>query len=266
MRRLSNGGGIHTVTLARASHLARATLYYEHRPGPHRRLHADEPRARGPIHRVAVAHASFGRRRVWSALRCKKGKFIMRRRVRRMLKEEGLPKKGHFSRLRLPETGHLAAPEPNQRRCACLTYVGTTEFGPVPLMVVVDTCTREILGHELLRSCGTRESLSEMDRAVLKPFPNTGSAPGSNLRIHGNAQFVAHRLQDCCRTMGILWTALRTRRPGGNGMTRSSNGHFKQDYLWTLERTSFLETRQVAECGVGDCNMQRHHSSLDYLT
>ncbi len=61
---LSNEGEVRTATLARVFHLARATRYYGPRPGPHRRLHVDKPRARDPVRRVAFDHPSFGYRRV----------------------------------------------------------------------------------------------------------------------------------------------------------------------------------------------------------
>ena len=62
--------------------------------------------------------------------------FINRKRVRRILREEGLQKEVHFPRPRLPETGNLSALEPNRRWSADLTYVDTIDLGPVPLMVV----------------------------------------------------------------------------------------------------------------------------------
>ena len=266
MKRLSNEGGVRTATLARVFHLARATLYYEPRPGPHRRLHADEPRARDHVRRVAFDHPSFGYRRVWSILRGREGMFINRKRVRRILREEGLQKEVHFPRPRLPETGNLSALEPNRRWYADLTYVDTIDLGPVPLMVAMDACTREVVGHELLRSCGAAEALSVVERAVLARFPKTGRAPGLTLKTDGGAQFVAHRFQEGCRTIGISLMATRKRRPEDNGMMESWNGHFKQDYLWIREPMTFLETRQVVDEGVVDYNTQRPHSSLEYLT
>ena len=81
MRGLPNEGAVRTATLARAFHVARATLYDQPRAHPHWLLRADEPRARGHVRRVALAHPSFGYRRVWSVLRCPEGRFINRKRV-----------------------------------------------------------------------------------------------------------------------------------------------------------------------------------------
>ncbi len=203
---------------------------------------------------------------VWSVLRGREGMFINRKRVRRILKEEGLQKEVRFPHPRLPETWNLSALEPNQRWYADLTYVDTTDLGGVPLMVVMDACPREVVGHELLCSCGAAEALSVVKRAVLARFPKTGRAPMLALKTDGGAQFVAHQFQDGCRTIGISLMATRKRRSEDNGMMESWSGHFKQDYLWIREPVTFRETRQVVDAGVVDYNTQRPHSSLEYLT
>jgi putative transposase len=144
--------------------------------------------------------------------------------------------------------------------------VGTTHLGGVPLMVVMDARPREVVDHELQRSCGAAEALSGVERAVLARFPKTGRVPMLALKTDGGAQFVAHRFQDGCRTIRISLMATRKRRPEDNGRMESWNGHFKQDYLGIREPVTFLETRQVVDAGVVDYNTQRPHSSLEDLT
>ena len=266
VRRLSKEGEVRPATLACAFHVARATLHYQPRAHPRRRLHYDEPRARGHVRRLALAYPSLGYRRVWSVLRCQEGVFNNRKRVRRILKEEGLKREAHFPRTRLPETGNLSALKPNQKWYADLTCVDTTDLGPCPRMVVMDACTREGVWHELLCSLGVAEASSVAERAVLARFPKTGRTPGLTLKTDGSIQFVAHRFQDGWRTIGILLMATRKRRSEDKGTTESWNMHLKLDHLWIREPTTFLETRQVADGGVVGYNTQRPHSSLDYLT
>ena len=127
-------------------------------PRPVHRLHRDESRARKLVKEVALDHPTFGYRKVWAHLRVLDGLFINRKRVRRILKEEGLQKEVHFPRPRLPETGSIAASKPNERWAADITYVDTTDLGPVPLLAVMDTCTREIVAYELVRSVGAAEA------------------------------------------------------------------------------------------------------------
>ena len=166
MKRLSNEGEVRTATLARAFHLTRVTLYHEPRPGSHRRLHADEPRARDRVRRVAFDHPSFGYRRVWSVLRGRERMFIHRKGVRRILKEEGLQKGVHSPRRRLPETGNPSALEPNQRWYADLTCVDTTDLGPVPLMVAMGACTRKFVGRS--HPCGLTRPAADPQPCLLR--------------------------------------------------------------------------------------------------
>ena len=186
--------------LAGMSHLG---TYYTPAPTPSCRLHRDEPKARALVRNVALDHPTFGYRKVWAHLRVLDGLFINRKRVRRILKEEGLQKEVHFPGPRLPETGSMAAEKPSERWATDLTYLDTTDQEPVPLMAVMDTCTREVVSLELMRSIGAAEALDIVERGILARFPKTGRAPGLVLNMDGGLQFVAHRFQDGMRMLGI---------------------------------------------------------------
>lgn len=218
------------------------------------------------VRRVAFDHPSFGYRRVWSVLRGQEGMFINRKRVRRILREEGLQKEVHSPRPRLRETGNLSAPEPDQRWYADLTYVDTTDLGPVPLMVVMDACTREVVGHELLRSGRGGGGAVGGGARRAGALPEDGASAGAHSKDGRRRPVRCPRFQEGCRTIGISLMATRKRRPEDNGMMESWNGHFKRDYLWIREPMTFLETRRVVDEGVVDYNTQRPHSSLEYLT
>ena len=59
-------------SLRRASRLTgitRSSLYYRPLPGPTRRPRADKSELRAAVRRVALAHPTFGSRRVWAVLR-----------------------------------------------------------------------------------------------------------------------------------------------------------------------------------------------------
>ncbi|MGI0130840.1 MAG: IS3 family transposase [Thermoplasmata archaeon] len=246
--------------------LSRRSLYYRPVAGPIHRHRADDRTMRARVRAAALAHPVFGYRRVWATLRARSAVAINIKRVRRILREESLMQPAHYPRPRLPETGRLVADHPNERWAADITYVMTTDAGPVPLIAVLDACTREVVGHELLRSCGAADALAMLSRAVMDRFPRTGAAPGLVLVTDGGSQFVAHHFQDGVRRLGIALHATRKRRPEDNGLIESWNGHFKHDYLWTREPDSFVATRQLIEESVKDYNEVRPHSSLNYRT
>ena len=114
-------------SLARAAQMtgiSRRALYYLPRPRvPHPR--PDEAKARASVRRVALRLVTYGHRRVWAMLR-REGWTINRKRVHRLMREEGLLRPAHFPRPRLPSTGVLEANRPNEKWYTDLTYVDTT--------------------------------------------------------------------------------------------------------------------------------------------
>ena len=250
---------------ARLTGLSRSTVYHSLHPGPIRRPRADEPTMRAAVRRVALTHPTFGSRRVWAVLRFEEDRRVSWKRVRRLLQVEGLQHERHFPRPRVPESGNLAAERPNERWYTDLTYIDTTDEGPVPLMSILDGCTREIVAYELFREGGAGDALSVVQRAVFERFPHTGRVPGTVLVSDGGPQFTAERFREGVRALGLAPRATRKKRPEDNGMIESFQGHFKHDYLWIREPGSFIETRVWVREGMAHYNTERPHSSLKYL-
>lgn len=246
--------------------IARSAIYYRAQSGPVHRPRADEPELRGAIRRVALRHPTFGSRRVWAVLRFEEERRVSWKRVRRLLKVEGPQHERHFPRPRVPESGNLTAARPNERWYTDLTYIDTRDEGPVPLMSILDGCTREVIAHELFRDCGANDALAVVQRAVFERFPETGRAPGTLLISDGGPQFTAERFREGARQLGLAPRSTRKRRPEDNGMIESFQGHFKHDYLWIREPGTFVETRVWVHEGMGDYNARRPHSSLGYLS
>ena len=259
-------GELRPTTATRLFHVSRASLYKPLRTGAVRRLRGDETRMRTLVRGVAEQHITSGYRRVWSVLRKKQGILVSRKRVRRIMKEEGLLREVHFPRPRLPATGNQAADEPNQRWMSDITYIDTTDRGPVGLIAVVDTCTRELLAWDLPLSCGAAETFQVVEQAVLARFPKTGKAVGVKLKTDGGAQYLANYFQDRARQLGLSLETRRKRRPEDGGIIESFNGHFKIDYVYTHEPMTYVETLRAMAGYARDYNEERPHSSLDYMT
>jgi putative transposase len=199
-------------------------------------------------------------------LRSEEDRRVSWKRVRRLLQVEGLQHERHFPRPRVPESGNLSAERPNERWYTDLTYIDTTDEGPVPLMSILDGCTREVVAFEVFRLCSASDALSVVQRATFDRFPTTGRAPGTLLITDGGPQFVAERFREGVRQLGLVPRATRKRRPEDNGMIESFQGHFKHDHLWIREPGSYVETRVWVREGMADYNTSRPHSSLKYLS
>jgi transposase InsO family protein len=245
--------------------LSRRALYLGSRASPVRRRRADESRILAAVRRAALARPSFGVRRVWAMLR-REGLRVNRKRVHRLMAAEGLLRPAHFPRPRLPPTGRLSAERPNERWYTDLTEVDTTDFGPCPLMAILDACTREVVHWEFLPTCGAAEAFSVVEGAVAKRFPRLLQAPGTVLVTDQGAQFIAKRFREGTRLLGLDLRWTRKKRPEDNGLQESFHGHLKQDYLWLREPESFYVTRKRIAEAIDDYNTERPHSSLGYLT
>jgi putative transposase len=196
---------------ARMTGISRRALYYLPRP---RVVHPrpDEAKARASVRRIAFGRVTYGHRRVWAMLR-REGWTINRKRVHRLMREEGLLRPAHFLRPRLPSTGVLEAARPNEKWYTDLTYIDTTDRGPCPLTSILDGCTREVLARSFLPNCGALEAVEVVQPAVAKEFPRTLRADGVVLRSDAGSQFIAHQFRESMKALGIQLEAIRKKRP-----------------------------------------------------
>ena len=244
---------------------ARSTLYYPRRLEPVHRPRSDESKVREQVRRVALAHPTFGVRRVWAVLR-REGRSINRKRVYRLIREEHLLREAHFPRPRKPSTGRLIAEQPNQVWSTDFTDILTTDRGVCHLMTIVDACTREVLAWEFLPNFGAREALTVVEQAVMREFPKTCRAEGVVLKTDCGSHFTARIFREGVRARGLELDMSRPQTPEDNGLQESFHGHFKADYLWPRETESYLETRVTLSTSIQDYGSNRPHSSLNYRT
>ncbi len=116
---------------------------------------------------------------------------------------EGPLRPANFPRPSLPPTGRLNAERPNEPWYTDLTEVDPTDFGPCPLMALLDACTREVVHWECCPTCGAAGAFSVVERAVAKPFPRPLQAPGTVLVTDRGAQFIAKRFRERAKLWGV---------------------------------------------------------------
>ncbi|MGI0129108.1 MAG: IS3 family transposase [Thermoplasmata archaeon] len=254
------------VRAARCAGIARRTLYYGPKEGPTVRPREDEPRVRRAIRRVALAHPTFGYRRVWAILRRRVGLEINRKRVRRLMKSEGLSRPAHLPRPRLPATGRLIAEVPNTRWYTDLTDVETSDRGTGLLMAILDGCTREVVSWEFFSQCTAADAVRVLEAAVAARFQTPRRPESLVLVTDQGSQFTARSFREAAVRFGVEHRMTRKRRPEDNGLQESFHGHLKADYLWLREPESFFATRVTVAAAIRDYNEERPHSSLDYQT
>lgn len=181
---------------------------------------------RQAVRQVGMVRPTFGHRRVWAMLR-REGRRVNHKRVHRVMKPEGLLKAAHFPRPRRISTDNLSAQRPNQKWSTDLTEILTTDRGVCHLMAVVDACTREVVAWDFFLSCGATEALTVIERAVRARYPSSGRAEGLILKTDGGSQFIAHRIREETRILGMRLETNRPHSPEDNGLQESFHGKLK---------------------------------------
>lgn len=245
--------------------MSRRGLYYTSPPTVRRPISPDDVRVRVAVREVSFENVTYGYRRVCLMLN-RHGIQVNHKRVRRLMREEGLLKAAHFPRPRLPSTGALIAQYPNEKWYTDITYIDTTDRGPCPLTSILDGCTRKVVAWSFLPACGAGEALDVLVDAVSKEFPKTLRADGLVIRADGGSQFVAQRYREGAKILGVTVEAIRKKRPEDNGMIESFHGKLKMDYIWINPPMTYVETREMLHGAIPHYNEERPHSSLGYLT
>ncbi len=175
-----------------------------------------------------------GHRKAWARLRFK-GIRTARRRVLRIMREEGLLAPTRLGRVRGPihHDGSIIPDAPNELWGTDATGTLTDE-GQATIFLVVDHCTAECIGLHAARP-GTRfEALEPLRHGVREHFGgfDQNVAVGLQLRHDHGSQFISHAYQEELRFLGIESSPAYVRQPEGNGCAERFIRTLKEQLLW----------------------------------
>lgn len=216
---------------------------------------------------------TYGAPRVHAELRLAKGIHVGRKRVARLMRELGL---AGAHRRRRPHTTirgeasaavpdlvgrDFAAPRPDRLWVADITYIRTEE-GFLYLAVVLDACTRRIVGWSMRRTLETEIVTSALDMALARRRPGPGLVHHSD---HGS-QYTSFAFGHRCREAGVAPSMGAVGSAYDNAMAESFFASLECELLVR----SHFQTREQARLAVFDYletwyNPRRRHSALDYL-
>jgi transposase InsO family protein len=215
----------------------------------------------------------YGRRRLTHALR-ERGHCINPKRVRRLMREEGLRgvRKGRFVP-RTTDSQHSRAIAANvlARRFSLdaqvsawvsdITYVPTRE-GWLYLAVIIALHTRQVLGYSLADQMPDELVLSALRNACHAQPP----APSTVFHSDRGSQYASDDFRDAIGALGMVTSMSRKGNCWDNAVAESFFATLKAE-----EITQPYESKQHAHRGVasyihGFYNCVRLHSSLRYLS
>ena len=152
--------------------------------------------------------------------------------------------------------------EPNQVWTADITYIPTTG-GWLYLAVVMDLCTRKILGWKLADHMRSQLVLEAFHQAL----GSTETPQSAIFHSDRGSQYGSKAFRDALEQAGFSQSMSARSNPYDNAWTESFFGTLKREMLQNGSFQCFQDAHtEIFEYINGYYNTHRKHSSLDYMS
>lgn len=214
----------------------------------------------------------YGSPRVHRALR-RQGRRVSRKRVEARMRALGLRSKRtkRFRRTTESDAAHAPSPNllnrqfakavPHEAWCADITFIWT-EQGWVYLALMIDLCTRSIVGWAVSERCDTELALRCLNRAVARHRPGPGLLHHSDRGSTYTAAAYRSRLRD----LGMIQSMSRRGNCWDNAVAESTIGSIKAELFDHVPVDIHSVQHQLFEYIESFYNRHRLHSTLEYVT
>ncbi len=264
----------HIATLARVFGVSASGFYARRRRPRSLRALADEVLGDMITTIHTESRGTYGAPRVQAELRLGQDVHVSRKRIARIMRQQGLQgvSRRRSVRTTVRDLAATSAPDlvrrdfqatrPNVLWVADITYVPTLE-GFLYLAAVLDVCTRRCVGWAMRNTLATELVTAALDMAILRQRPAAGLIHHSD---HGS-QYTSAVFGKRCQEAGIVPSMGRIGDAYDNAVAES---FFATLECELIDRDIF-RTREEARTKIFDFieafyNPRRRHSSLDYLS
>jgi len=215
-------------------------------------------------------HPLWRYRRIWAYMRYRDGIVIGKNRVFRLMKKHQLlVQKNH--RLRAKRTSTRPKPratQPNQYWGMDMTKIKLIGWGWVYVHLVLDWCTKEIIGTSISHTSNTNDWLDALNNAVSQRFPNgihlVSKKP--SLITDNGCQPTSTTFMKDCAILGIKQIFTTWNNPKGNADTERVFRTMKEDLVWPNEWHLPFQFANDFTTWVHNYNTDFPHQSLKYNT
>lgn len=253
--------GRRPAVVARVAGISRQAIY---RPLTRRPASAG-PGAGRPgddeIVEVAKANPTDGTRMVAALASRELGEAVNRKRAQRVMRAHGLlqPTRGTDRRRR---PGFFRVTRPDELWHMDMTKVWTAAHGWVYLHVIVDCCTREIVGWTLDLRTRSQEAMACVEAALLA----RGVQPGTlTIGTDNGSQFTSRDFRRHLSARGVAHRRGGYRDPESQAFIESWFGQFKKRCAWRAEWETIDHARREITTYI-DTYHHRPHSGIGYRT
>ena len=260
------------AAVCRALELPRSSVYERRSRQPSRRA---QDTALLDVEVTALHEESkqrYGSPRIHRALR-RQGRNVGRKRVEARMRALGLRSKRvkAFRRTTQANDAHAASPNllnrqfaratPHEAWCGDIAFI-RTEQGWTYLALLVDLCTRSIVGWAVSEHCDTELALRCLNKAVARHHPD----PGLLHHTDRGATYTAAAYRARLAELGMTQSMSRRGNCWDNAVAESTIGSIKAEVFDRMPVDIHDVRHQLFEYVESFYNRRRLHSTLDYIT
>ena len=255
-----------TRCICRVLGVARSALYRHHaNPSATRDVPADADVV-ARIKELIEAHPTYGYRRIWARLRFGDGRVINRKKVRRLMREQGwmVRQRPAAPKPRVRRKKSVATRR-NERWALDATHIDCGADGWGHLVAVIDCYDREIVGWEFALRGRANEAERALEMACLARFGTLrpgGEVP--TIRSDNGLIFQSRRLGDACRFYRLPQEFITPYTPDQNGLIERWFRSLKEECVGQHHFRSFADARAAIHEWIRWYNEERPHQALGY--
>ena len=223
-----------------------------------------EQTLRARLRELAKTRPRFGYRRL-HALLVREGFGVNHKRAQRLCRDEGLRvrvkkrKRARLGQSTNPQD-RLSATRPNHVWALDFQFDQTSDCRVLKYLNITDEFSRQALAIEVERSMSGDDIVTILERLI-----NVHGAP-EFVRIDNGTEMTSNTVADWCRFSTANISFIDPGSPWQNAYVESFNGKLRDEFLGIEIFTTLLEAKIMAEDYRQDCNQNRPHSSLGYMT
>jgi len=233
------------------------------------RIQADFPLIKR-IENLKSDHPFWGYRRVWSYLRYRDGIVVGKNRIYRLMTEQKLLVSPN-TKLRAKRYTTRPKPRakiPNQYWGIDMTKVCLSSWGWVYVHVVLDWCTKEVIGYHVSPTSKTEDWLEALNQAVNTRFPEGIHAKRGKPKLisDNGCQPTSTAFMKACHSLKIRQIFTTWNNPKGNADTERFFRTLKEDFVWLNEWHLPFEFQADFATWIHAYNTDFPHQSLAHKT